>query len=96
MCGADAVCLRVFFLIKHNSEDPSPPSYSRSIVCQSEYSNLQGAGAIVTVTRISKATAKVKGVATVYTRNPGAAVGTSAAFWTEQAVMEPHAQQQVR
>ena len=77
----------------HNSDDPS---YSRSIVCQSEYSNLQGAGAIVTVTRISKATAEVKGVATVYTRNPGAAVGTSAAFWTEQAVMEPHAQQQVR
>ena len=63
---------------------------------QADTSKLAGVGAAVTVTVLNKATPAVRAMATVYTRNPGAVVGLPEAFWTEQAVMMPHAHQQVR
>ncbi len=64
------------------------------VFAQVDYSDM-GTSAFVKVTRVSKATPPVRGSATVFTRSVTAAVGTSAAFWTEQAVLSPHDHQQV-
>jgi hypothetical protein len=79
----------------HTRTNTCPVSLRCRTTAQADFRNLRGVGAEVSVTRLSKATPEVRAGVTVYTRDLAAVVGTADATWTEQALMRPHAHQQV-